>query len=34
VHGEYDVQLDFAKQLTERGFNVEVPGMNYVSQLT
>ncbi|HEX8461588.1 MAG TPA: MBL fold metallo-hydrolase, partial [Segetibacter sp.] len=28
VHGEYDVQLHFANTLKEKGFDVEVPGMN------
>jgi metallo-beta-lactamase family protein len=28
VHGEYDVQLQFANILKEKGFDVEIPGMN------
>jgi metallo-beta-lactamase family protein len=34
VHGEYDVQKDFASRLTEKGFNVEIPGMHYAIQLS
>ena len=34
VHGEYDVQTDFAKRLAENGFNVEIPGMNYATNLS
>ena len=33
VHGEYDVQLDFAKRLQRKGWRVEVPGMNSVFEL-
>ncbi len=33
VHGEYDVQLDFAKRLTRKGWKVEVPDMNYATDL-
>lgn len=28
VHGEHDVQIDFGKRLTRRGWNVEIPAMN------
>jgi metallo-beta-lactamase family protein len=34
VHGEYDVQTDFAKRLEEKGFKVEIPGMNYAIDLS
>ncbi|MCW3080375.1 MBL fold metallo-hydrolase [Segetibacter sp.] len=34
VHGEYDVQTAFAKRLQEKGFEVEIPGMNYALDLT
>ena len=34
VHGEYDVQLDFAHRLTRKGWNVEVPGMNSAFELS
>jgi metallo-beta-lactamase family protein len=33
VHGEYDVQTEFAKKLKEKGFEVEIPGMNYAINL-
>ncbi len=33
VHGEYDVQLDFANRLSRKGWRVEVPGMNAEFQL-
>jgi metallo-beta-lactamase family protein len=33
VHGEYDVQLDFANRLTRKGWKVEVPGMNSVFEV-
>ena len=33
VHGEYDVQLDFAKRLGRKGWKVEVPGMNSVFEV-
>lgn len=33
VHGEYDVQLDFANRLTRKGWKVEVPGMHAVFEL-
>jgi metallo-beta-lactamase family protein len=33
VHGEYDVQIDFANRLTRKGWKVEVPGMNSVFEL-
>ncbi len=33
VHGEYDVQLDFAKRLERKGWKVEVPGMNSAFEL-
>jgi metallo-beta-lactamase family protein len=33
VHGEYDVQKDFAEKLQSQGYNVEVPGMNSVFEL-
>ena len=28
VHGEYDVQTDFGKRLTRKGWNVEIPAMH------
>ncbi|GEO10733.1 MBL fold metallo-hydrolase RNA specificity domain-containing protein [Segetibacter aerophilus] len=34
VHGEYDVQRAFAERLTEKGFEVEIPGMNYALNLS
>lgn len=34
VHGEYDVQTEFAKRLEEKGFEVEIPGMNYAINLS
>jgi len=34
VHGEYDVQLDFAKRLQRKGWQVEVPGMNSAFDLS
>ncbi|MDB5249378.1 MAG: metallo-beta-lactamase family protein RNA-specific [Segetibacter sp.] len=34
VHGEYDVQTDFARNLVQKGFEVEIPGMNYAIHLT
>jgi metallo-beta-lactamase family protein len=34
VHGEYDVQKEFAQKLGEKGFSVEIPGMNYAVQLS
>ena len=33
VHGEYDVQTEFAERLRQKGYVVEVPGMNYASNL-
>jgi metallo-beta-lactamase family protein len=33
VHGEYDVQKDFAERLHSKGFDVEIPGMNSVFEL-
>jgi metallo-beta-lactamase family protein len=33
VHGEYDVQLQFANTLKEKGFDVEIPGMNSAFRL-
>jgi metallo-beta-lactamase family protein len=33
VHGEYDVQLDFAKRLESIGYTVEIPAMNYLEVL-
>lgn len=34
VHGEYDVQRDFAEKLEAKGFKVEIPGMNYAINLS
>lgn len=34
VHGEYDVQKQFAERLQAEGFKVEIPGMNYAVELT
>ncbi len=34
VHGEYDVQTAFAEKLRQKGFEVEIPGMNYAINLT
>lgn len=34
VHGEYDVQTEFAEKLVQKGFNVEIPGMNYAVNLS
>lgn len=34
VHGEYDVQRDFAEKLVQKGFEVEIPGMNYAVNLS
>lgn len=34
VHGEYDVQRAFAAKLEEKGFEIEIPGMNYAINLT
>ena len=34
VHGEYDVQTEFADKLTQKGFAVEIPGMNYATELS
>ncbi len=34
VHGEYDVQTEFAGKLTQKGFDVEIPGMNYAINLS
>lgn len=34
VHGEYDVQFAFAKKLMQKGFDVEIPGMNYAVNLS
>ena len=34
VHGEYDVQTEFAQRLQQKGFVVEVPGMNYATNLS
>ncbi len=34
VHGEYDVQTEFAMNLAQKGFDVEIPGMNYASSLS
>jgi metallo-beta-lactamase family protein len=34
VHGEYDVQKEFGKKLEEKGFEVEIPGMNYAIDLS
>jgi metallo-beta-lactamase family protein len=33
VHGEYDVQVEFASRLTRKGFDVEVPAMHSVFNL-
>lgn len=33
VHGEYDVQTEFAEKLIQKGFDVEIPGMNYAVDL-
>lgn len=33
VHGEYDVQTKFAEILTQEGYEVEIPGMNYAKDL-
>lgn len=33
VHGEYDVQTAFAEKLRQKGFAVEIPAMNYSSNL-
>ena len=33
VHGEYDVQMDFANRLSRKGWQVELPGMNSVYDL-
>jgi metallo-beta-lactamase family protein len=33
VHGEYDVQTRFAEKLIQKGFDVEIPGMNYALTL-
>jgi len=33
VHGEYDVQKDFAERLQSMGYIVEIPGMNYAEVL-
>jgi metallo-beta-lactamase family protein len=33
VHGEYEVQKDFAKRLQSLGFTVEIPSMDYVEAL-
>lgn len=33
VHGEYDVQTAFAEKLQQKGFDVEIPGMNYAINL-
>ncbi len=33
VHGEYDVQTQFAEKLIQKGFNVEIPGMDYAVNL-
>jgi metallo-beta-lactamase family protein len=34
VHGEYDVQIAFAEKLMQKGFDVEIPGMNYALNLS
>jgi metallo-beta-lactamase family protein len=34
VHGEYDIQTEFAENLKQKGFDVEIPGMNYAINLT
>lgn len=34
VHGEYDVQTKFAEKLTQKGFVVEIPDMNYATTLS
>jgi metallo-beta-lactamase family protein len=34
VHGEYDVQKDFAVMLIEKGYKVEIPGMHFSIQLS
>lgn len=34
VHGEYDVQTVFAEKLIQKGFDVEIPGMNYAIDLS
>lgn len=34
VHGEYDVQTEFAENLRQKGFDVEIPGMNYAINLS
>ena len=34
VHGEYDVQTKFAEHLQQKGYNVEIPGMNYATNLS
>ncbi len=33
VHGEYDVQKDFAVRLREQGYQVEIPGMHYAIEI-
>ncbi|MCY7422661.1 MAG: MBL fold metallo-hydrolase [Chitinophagaceae bacterium] len=33
VHGEYDVQIDFGKRLSRKGWKVEIPGMHAVFEL-
>lgn len=34
VHGEYDVQIEFAKRLAKKGFEVEIPEMHSQLELT
>jgi metallo-beta-lactamase family protein len=34
VHGEYNVQLDFAERLRSIGYDVEIPGMHAVETLS
>lgn len=34
VHGEYDVQLEFADRLQSKGFEVEVPGMHSATNIS
>jgi len=33
VHGEYDVQTEFARRLTKKGFEVDIPAMHYTTGL-
>jgi len=34
VHGEYDAQTQFAAKLIQKGFDVDIPGMNYAVDLS